>query len=101
MSFPEVGTLLDFDQSAGVAAFDTLSAMLTHERCGRHLYRSVEGRSLNPMLKALPDSTDREQIAEFLDQQAARYPGATAEDARVWADVAHVIFNSKEFIFVR
>ncbi len=49
----------------------------------------------------LPDSTDRAQIAEFLGQQAAHYPGATAEDARVWADLAHVIFNSKEFIFVR
>ena len=49
----------------------------------------------------LPDSADRAQIAEFLGQQAARYPGATAEDPRVWADLAHVIFNSKEFIFVR
>ena len=49
----------------------------------------------------LPDATDRAQISEFLDQQAARYPRATAEDARVWADLAHVIFNSKEFIFVR
>jgi hypothetical protein len=49
----------------------------------------------------LPDATDRAQIADFLDQQAARYPGGTAEDARVWADLAHVIFNSKEFIFVK
>jgi Protein of unknown function (DUF1549)/Protein of unknown function (DUF1553)/Planctomycete cytochrome C len=49
----------------------------------------------------LPDSTDRAQIAEFLGQQAARYAGAIAEDPRVWADLAHVIFNSKEFIFVR
>jgi hypothetical protein len=49
----------------------------------------------------LPDSTDRAQISEFLGQQAARYPGATAEDPRVWTDLAHVIFNSKEFIFVR
>lgn len=30
---------------------DILSAMLTHERCGRHLYRSVAGRTNNPMLK--------------------------------------------------
>lgn len=30
---------------------DFLSAALAHERCGRHLYRSVEGRSLNPVLK--------------------------------------------------
>jgi hypothetical protein len=28
-----------------------LSEILTHERCGTHLYRSVAARSLNPMLK--------------------------------------------------
>jgi hypothetical protein len=49
----------------------------------------------------LPDSTDRAQIFEFLERQAARYPGARPDESRVWADVAHVIFNSKEFIFVR
>jgi hypothetical protein len=31
---------------------DLMSAMLTHERCGRHLYRSVEGRTNNPVLQA-------------------------------------------------
>jgi ferritin-like metal-binding protein YciE len=31
---------------------DILSAMLTHERGGRHLYRSVAGRTLNPMLRS-------------------------------------------------
>lgn len=30
---------------------DVLSDMLMHERCGFHLYRSVAGRSNNPMLK--------------------------------------------------
>ncbi len=30
---------------------DFMSAMLTHERCGRHLYRSVAGRTNNPILK--------------------------------------------------
>jgi rubrerythrin len=30
---------------------DLLSGMLAHERCGAHLYRSVAGRSHNPMLK--------------------------------------------------
>jgi len=48
-----------------------------------------------------PDSTDRAQVFEFLDKQAARYPGGGQDDARAWADLAHVIFNSKEFIFVR
>ncbi len=31
---------------------DLLSAMLTHERCGRHLYRSVAERTNNPILEA-------------------------------------------------
>lgn len=31
---------------------DMLSDMLMHERCGFHLYRSVAGRSNNPMLKS-------------------------------------------------
>lgn len=31
---------------------DILSAVLAHERGGRHLYRSVAGRTLNPMLKS-------------------------------------------------
>jgi len=30
---------------------DFLSATLMHEQCGRHLYRSVAGRTNNPMLK--------------------------------------------------
>jgi rubrerythrin len=30
---------------------DLLSSMLAHERCGTHLYRSVAGRTQNPMLK--------------------------------------------------
>lgn len=36
--------------NAGFIA-DVLSAMVTHERCGVHLYRSVAGRTNNPMLK--------------------------------------------------
>jgi len=31
---------------------DLFSAFLTHERCGRHLYRSVAARTNNPVLKA-------------------------------------------------
>jgi rubrerythrin len=30
---------------------DWVSAVLTHERCGAHLYRSVAGRTNNPVLK--------------------------------------------------
>jgi hypothetical protein len=49
----------------------------------------------------LPDSADRTRIDKFLAAQASRYPGAAASDVRVWADLGHVIFNSKEFIFIR
>lgn len=35
----------------GAFLADVLSDMLMHERCGSHLYRSVAGRSNNPMLK--------------------------------------------------
>ena len=52
-------------------------------------------------MRIVVDDLVGSQISEFLDQQAARYPGSTAEDTRVWADLAHVIFNSKEFIFLR
>jgi hypothetical protein len=48
-----------------------------------------------------PDAADRAEVFEFLGRQAARYPDGSPEDPRVWADLAHVLFNSKEFIFVR
>jgi rubrerythrin len=35
----------------GAFLADLLSAVLTHERCGRHLYRSLEGRTTNPILQ--------------------------------------------------
>lgn len=39
---------------------DLLSAVLTHERCGRHLYRSVAGRTQNPILQAKYEDFGRE-----------------------------------------
>lgn len=49
---------------------DFLSAMLTHERCGRHLYRSVAGRTNNPMLKAKYEEFggETERHVEVLEQ---------------------------------
>ena len=35
----------------------------------------------------------------FLDDQAREY-GCSANDERVWADLAHVLFNVKEFVLV-
>ncbi len=67
-------------------------------------YKNTNARLDRMFLQAYgrtPDSVDRAQIAKFLRQQADRYASADSDDARVWADLAHVIFNSKEFIFVR
>ena len=36
----------------GAFVSDMLSAMVTHERCGVHLYRTAETRSNNPILRA-------------------------------------------------
>jgi hypothetical protein len=46
-----LGALLADTALNGAFIADLLSAMLTHERCGRHLYRSCEGRTINPVLQ--------------------------------------------------
>ena len=43
----------------------------------------------------LADST------EFLQKQLAAYGSTDRDDYRAWADLGHVLINSKEFIFVR
>jgi len=49
---------------------EMLSGMLAHERCGRHLYRSCEGRTLNPILQAKyrEFGEETEQHVEILEQ---------------------------------
>ncbi|MCA9245823.1 MAG: PSD1 domain-containing protein [Planctomycetales bacterium] len=51
-----------------------------------------------------PSAAELAAAQEFLIQQAERY-GASAEQAadhpQAWADLAHVLINSKEFIFLR
>lgn len=49
---------------------DLLSGMLTHERCGRHLYRSVAERTNNPMLKGKYKDfgKETERHAEILEE---------------------------------
>ena len=37
---------------------------------------------------------------EFLGTQGREYDSARAEAIRAWADLAHVLFNAKEFIFI-
>ena len=72
------------------AAFvaDLLSGMLTHERCGRHLYRSVAERTNNPVLKAryeqFGEETERHaEILEELITALGGRPGYVSPTARV------------------
>jgi hypothetical protein len=39
--------------------------------------------------------------ADFLEKQLTSYGSTDREDYRAWADLAHVLINSKEFIFIR
>ncbi|MFO7280733.1 MAG: DUF892 family protein [Thermoanaerobacterales bacterium] len=56
---------------------DFLSAALTHERCGRHLYRSVAARTNNPVLKRRYEELgqETERHAEILEDLIAGMGG--------------------------
>jgi len=61
------------------AAFiaDLLSAVLTHERCGRHLYRSVAERTHNPILQRKYEEfgSETERHVEILEELIAAAGG--------------------------
>jgi hypothetical protein len=63
--------------------------------------RSDHQRVLDMYLTALgrpPEASEEQAALDFL----GRATGSTAEnDPRAWADLAHVLFNVKEFIFVQ
>ena len=48
-----------------------------------------------------PDAEEVRDAEAFLDGQKAEYKTFGDDDPRIWADLAHVLFNSTEFIFVR
>ena len=56
---------------------DVLSAMLTHERCGTHLYRAVSARTNNPMLqrKYTEFGAETERHVEILESLIAQMGG--------------------------
>ncbi len=62
----------------------TIDARLTH------MYQSAFGRT--------PTATELADARGFLTAQAQEY--GKSDDVRAWADLAHVLFNVKEFIFV-
>jgi hypothetical protein len=48
------------------------------------------------------EETEIDEVMAFLEEQQTRYgAGHNADDPRAWADLAHVLFNSTEFIFIR
>jgi hypothetical protein len=47
-----------------------------------------------------PDAAEIASITGFLNDQATAH-GVTSTDTKPWTDLAHIVFNSKEFIFIR
>ena len=45
-----------------------------------------------------PSAAELTDMLAFLAQQGQTY--GRADDARAWRDLCHVVFNTKEFIFV-
>jgi hypothetical protein len=61
----------------------------------RRIYLATFGRP--------PDAAEQSEALAFLDRQGASYgikPAEAAGDERVWADLCHVMWNVKEFVFV-
>ena len=46
-----------------------------------------------------PSTPECSTALGFVGNQAKEY-GCSSDDERVWADLAHVLFNTKEFVFV-
>jgi Protein of unknown function (DUF1553)/Protein of unknown function (DUF1549) len=57
----------------------------------RQMYVAAFGRS--------PTDDESSACLGFLQEQASRY-GAKADDLKPWADLAHTLFNTKDFIYV-
>lgn len=47
-----------------------------------------------------PEPDELDAALAFLDEQAQRYAGCGPDDARPWSDLAHVLVNVKEFVFL-
>lgn len=81
----------DLGKSAGLNGpfvADVLSDVLMHARCGFHLYRSISGRSNNPMLKSryetmVGKAEELIGITERLITELGGDPGYTSPMARV------------------
>lgn len=68
--------LVESDLNAAFVT-DLLSAVTAHERCGHHLYRSVAGRTHNPMLRSKYEEFggETQRHAELCEQLVTRIGG--------------------------
>src|SRR5207244_2347680 len=57
----------------------------------RHMYLAAFNRE--------PTAPEAAAAIDFMNEQAREY-SCLADDERVWADLTHVLFNVKEFVFV-
>jgi hypothetical protein len=78
---------------------DLLSAILTHERCGTHLYRSVAGRSQNPLLKERyehfgDETANHVEILEALITESGGNPNYVSAMARATEGADNRILES-------
>ncbi len=58
----------------------------------RSMYRSAFGRN--------PTEAELHSARDFLQEQASDYAALDLQDVRLWADLGHVLFNVKEFIYL-
>ncbi len=83
-------------QQAGVWAKRVLAKPASPEDRIEQIYREAIGRR--------PTTEELTAATAFLQTQAAAYGlpvEKAADDQRVWTDLCHVVFNVKEFIFLR
>ena len=80
---------------------------LEAQRWAERLLRDTpdrSGRIHSMYLRAFarpPKEDEMREVSAFLSRQASRYDEAGIDDPRVWADLAHVLINSTEFIFIQ
>ena len=92
-----------------------LNNAFVHEQAKAWALRSIassQGMSLDRRLSRLfcealgrePTPEEIDTLMAFLESQANAYKledAALATDPRLWADICHVLFNAKEFLYVR
>jgi hypothetical protein len=84
------------EQAAAWAAKDLkLRKGFSSEQRIEHFFAAALGRQ--------PSTQEVQSLVEFLDNQAEAYAlplAARGSDPRLWADLCHVLFNAKEFLYI-